>query len=544
MQVNRYTNLVLTIIAGCGLGACFVVSSGAQESSSPHAPLMETLGDYHRPVSTSAPLAQRFFDQGLRLIFGYYFPEAVVSFREAVRHDANFAMAYWGMALAIGPNPNSRYFSAEDDPKGEGRKAIEIAVSLGHGASERERAYIEALAIRFSDREESDREYAEAMRRLLERYPSDPDAGMLYADALMTMSPWTYWGADGKPYFSGTLEAATALEHVIEKLPQHPGANHLYIHLMENSQTPERALPHADRLAQLMPGLGHVVHMPGHIYLRTGRYEKAILTNRASVVADQEMASIWKGYEVPMDVPSSGLSHVVHPRHALAFIHFAAGMQGRYELALEVAREFTSRVSVTPWLTMRRFGKWQEILEISPPPEANPFVQGMWSFVRGDALAATGETRQAQRELDQVLANVDAASGVPVGVNSGPDLLLLAAEALAGQIAFHDGHLEESIRHLETAVRMEDGLNYIEPPAWGSPMRQWLGAALLESGRAREAEAVYWEDLRRNPDNGWSLFGLQQSLRAQGKVQSAARVEKRFRRAWARADVELKSSRF
>ncbi len=547
-------------IVCCVLLLGLVTLSWGQDSPVSHAPLLDTLGEYHRPVTTASRLAQSYFDQGLRLIYGYYFTEAVASFREAIRLDPNCAMAYWGMALAIGPNPNSRYFQAPDDPRGEGRKAIEKAVSLNNGASERERAFIDALVKRYerSDREQRDQAYMVAMRQLFHRYPDDPDAGTFYADSLMTMSPWTYWGADGEPYFPGAVEAAAALERVVEMFPRHPGANHLYIHLMENSQTPERALPHADRLAQLMPGLGHVVHMPGHIYLRVGQYEKAILTNRASVVADQEMADIWGNHEYPADLPSGGASHVGHPRHARGFIHFAATMQGRYALAMEVARELASGVSVeqlagngnaqaryaTPWLTLRRFGRWQEILERTTPSGEPPYVRGIGHFVRGSALAATGRPGEAQQVLEQVLASAEAASSLQVGVNSGRYLLTLAAEMLAGQIAFHDGQFEESIRHLETAVRLEDGLNYMEPPDWGSPVRHWLGAVLLESGRPGEAEVVYWEDLRRNPENVWSLFGLLQSLRAQDKPRVAAQLEERFKRAGARADVELTSSMF
>ena len=547
-------------IVCCLLLSGLVTSSWGQDSAVSHAPLLDTLGEYHRPVTTTSRLAQSYFDQGLRLIYGYYFTEAVASFREAVRLDPNFAMAYWGMALAIGPNPNSRYFQKPDDPRGEGDKAIEKAVSLNGGASEKERAFIDALVKRYelSDREQRDRAYMVAMRQLFQRYPDDPDAGTFYADSLMTMSPWTYWGADGEPYFRGTVEAAAALERVVEMFPRHPGANHLYIHLMENSQTPERALPHADRLAQLMPGLGHVVHMPGHIYLRVGQYEKAILTNRGSLAADQEMVDIWGDHEYPADVPSGGASHVGHPSHARAFIHLAATMQGRFALAMDMARESASGMSVeqlagdggaqktyvSPWLTLRRFGKWQEILDHTAPSGAPPYVQGIWHFVHGNALAATGRLGDAQQALDEVRANASVALGLRVVVNTDRDLLTLASEMLAGQIAFYQGQTEEAVRHLETAARMEDGFNYMEPPDWSSPVRHWLGAVLLEAGRPEQAEVVYWEDLRRNPENGWSLFGLLQSLRAQGKTQTATPVEERFNRAWARADVALTSSRF
>ncbi len=549
-------------IVCCVFLVCLVTFSWGQGVPGSHAPLLDTLGEYHRPVTTTSPLAQSYFDQGLRMIYGYYFTEAVASFREAIRLDPNCAMAYWGMALAIGPNPISRYFQLQDDPRGEGRKAIAKAVSLRQGASEKERAFIDALAKRYqlSNREQRDQAYMEAMQQLSHRYPDDPEAGTLYADSLMTMSPWTYWGADGKPYSPGTVEAAAALERVVEKFLQHPGANHFYIHLMENSQTPERALPHADRLAQLMPGLGHIVHMPGHIYIRVGQYEKAVLTNRGSVAADQEMVNIWGNHEFPADVPSGGPSHVSHPAHAKDFIHLAAILQGRYVLGMDTARELASAVPVEQlagngtaqaryvksWLTLLRFGKWQEILERSAPSEGLPFVQGTWHFVRGSALAATGRLQEADAELNQVVAraNNESVADLGVRVNTARTFLILASEMLAGQIAARRGEIERSLRHLETAVRMEDGFNYIEPPDWLLPVRHWLGAVLLEAGRPGEAEVVYWEDLRRNPENGWSLFGLLQSLRAQGKIQKATQVEERFKKAWARSDVQLTGSRF
>jgi tetratricopeptide (TPR) repeat protein len=471
-------------------------------------------------------------------------------------------MAYWGLALAIGPNPNSRYFPMPDDPQGEGRRAIEQALTLRQGVTEKERAFIDALAERYGNRDQSNREqrdkrYMELMQSLFQRYPDDPEAGTLYADSLMTMIAWFYWGPDGRPY-AETVKAATALEQVVKQFPQHPGANHLYIHLLENSQTPEKALPHANRLASLMPGADHIVHMPTHIYVRVGQYEQVVINNRQSVAADMALLKVWGSRVHPNNVPSGGASATTHASHARDMILLAAQFQGRYALAMEAAQALMVPVEqlngngtaqaryVKKWLMLRRFGKWQEILQETAPSKSPPFVQGMWHFVRGSALTGVNRLDAAESELERVLQikNSEAAEKIRVRVNSARTLLTIASELLAGEIAESKGEIEKALAHLETAIRIEDGLNYIEPPDWGHPGRHYLGAVLLQAGRPAEAEVVYWEDLRRNPENGWSLFGLLKSLRDQGKRNDAARIEERFNKAWASADVKPESSKF
>jgi tetratricopeptide (TPR) repeat protein len=374
----------------------------------------------------------------------------------------------------------------------------------------------------------------------------------------MTLSPFYpfgHWAPDGSPH-PGTIEAAAALEQALKRVPDHPGANHYYIHLHEDSLRPEIALPHAERLARAMPGQGHIVHMPTHIYIVTGRYEEAVQGNRASIKADQEFVKAWEGYPTP---PSMAM---FHPNHARAFLLLAAEMQGNYAAAMEAARALASSLPLTqlragpmqsfqgtfvrPWLTAKRFGKWQQLLDEQQPADSPPFVEGIWQFVRGSALLATGRLQEAERHLYQLrsIQRIKGLDALMVRANSARRLLEIAGLVLEGELNASRGDIDRALLLLSEAVRLEDGLKYMEPPDWGHPVRHSLGAVLLEAGRAEEAEVVYWEDLRRNPENGWSLFGLWQSLLAQGDTLRAVEVESRFRRSWEKADVELKASRF
>jgi tetratricopeptide (TPR) repeat protein len=528
------------------------------------APLLDSLGAYHYPVARCSPAAQRFFDQGLRLYYGFYFPESIASFREAARIDADCPMIYWGLALAIAPTPNSRYFGAPDDPQGKGAEAIERAVELIGRASKKERRFIRALRLLYDARAQPDRRqrglaYADAMRAIAERYPRDLEAGTLYATALMTLSPWSYWTPDGKPR-PGTEAAAAALERVIRANRDHPGANHMVIHLLESSQTPERALPHAERLARTMPGAGHIVHMPSHIYMRTGRYAQVVASNRRSLDADRLLLAAWGDREMPMGVGSYSLSASTHGMHAREFIHMASVFQGNYAAAIDAARSVAAMIRaeqlrsngtlqrhfVRPWLTRRQFGKWSQILEEPPPPAGLPFVEGTWHFARGSALAATERLPEAERELTEVRAAAGRKELTHLGVRVNPasKILTLAGHLLEGEIAARKKDTERALTHMEAALRLEESLAYVEPSDWAYPVRHSLGAVLLQAGRAEEAETVYWDDLRRNPENGWSLYGVRQSLLRQGKTALAAEVESRFRKAWAEADVTLTDSRF
>ncbi len=318
----------LPLVASCASPA----PEPPPEPETPKAALIPGTGDYSRPISTDSSLAQQFFDQGLRLVYGYYFPEAAASFLEALRHDPH-PMIEWGLALSIGPNPNSRYFGATDDPRGEGRKALERARRTAARATDVERDFIEALAVRFDEESHPetasrDAAYLESARSLAERHPEDDDAGTLYADAFMTSSAWRYWDREGKPA-AGTLDAARALERVMDRNVRHPGANHLYIHLLEASREPERALPQADRLADLMPNAGHIVHMPSHIYVRVGMYDKAIATNERSVAADETFLTAWGDIPLPT-ITTYRLSARIHAGHSMGFIRYTATIQGNY----------------------------------------------------------------------------------------------------------------------------------------------------------------------------------------------------------------------
>lgn len=516
------------------------------------------LGGYHRPITTRSPLAQRYFDQGLLFVYGYYFPEALASFREAARLDPDCALVYWGMAMAIGPNPNSRYLGFPDDPQGKGREAIQKARSLRAGASLKEVAFIAALLMRYDsekypDQKQRDAAYAQAMKELFTRYPDDPEAGTFYADSLMTMSPWNYWMPDGQPR-PGTTEVVTALERVMAMRPNHPGANHLYVHLFENSQNPSRALVAADRLEQTMPGAGHIVHMPSHIYIRVGQYDKAISSNERSLAADKRELRLWGNRAFPAEV-TLPLSAKTHAMHANEFLRSAATWGGNFTMAVEAARASAAEAAqmgmesngtsqrryVQPWLTYRRFQKWQEILALPTPAKGMPFVEGTWHFVRGSAFTAMGKAPDAQRELEKLktLATDPALARLMSRVNPANIFLTLSAEVLSGELAAKRGEIESALSHLERAVRIEDGLAYEEPPDWDDPVRLNLGAVLLEAKRPAEAEVVYWEDLRRHPENGWALHGLAQAFRAEGKIEEATQTEERFHKAWAQADSKL-----
>lgn len=524
------------------------------------ATLTDGLGSYSRRISTDSQVAQQFFDQGLRLTFGYYFPEAIASFQQAQQHDPEHPMPYWGLALAAGPNPNSRFLGFRDDPYGEGRKAITAAHARVAKASPIERALIDALYVRFDvetypDRSERDVKYIEATRRVLNSYPDDLEAGFLHADAIMTHSQWSYWRRDGSP-LPRTRDAAAALEHIIALNPKHPGAVHLYIHLFESSTQPERAIPQADLLESLMPKAGHVVHMPSHIYIRVGQYEKAITSNERSLAADQVLLSAWGGRTLPT-LGTYGMSHRTHGRHAWDFMRFAAMFQGNYSRALKAAKAAAAgqthtgmggahRLQSTVWLVHKVFGKWDEILAEPAPTHGSAYLDGMWRYVRGSAFVGRREFDKAEIEL-QLLRNAEVDPSIKdflALANPAKRVLQLAGHALEGEIAMGRRKYGSAVASFEAAVRVQDTLNYVEPPDWGQSIRLYLGNALLKARRPREAERVYRRDLFEFRENGWALFGLWQSLREQGKIREARKVRARFEQAWKGADVTLHASVF
>lgn len=516
-------------------------------------PLFDDLGHYHRAITTTSPRAQAYFDQGLRLVYGFNHYEAQAAFREAARLDPTCAMCAWGIALTYGSN----YNSPTDAERERGAlTAVSQARALAAvAATDRERALIAALATRHSaapgaGRVALDRAYADAMRDVSRRFPDDLDAATLLADALMNLRPWSLWTTEGAPQ-PGTEEIVATLERVLAVDPMHPGANHLYIHAVEASPDPRRAEAAADRLRGLMPGAGHMVHMPSHIYYRIGRYADAAEVNVQAVAADR--AYFTKSQPRP-------IYRMMYYPHNLDFVWHAAALEGRGAECLRAAREFAAAAPAeavlempdmetapaAPYFALVRFGRWAEMLAEPAPPARMLYVTGAWHYARGLAFLGTGRRDEAASELGELRAVRQSVPAERTLANffKMSDMLALAAEVLAGEIAARGGDADAAVKHLAEAVRIQDEHWFTEPPPWYFPVRQSLGAALLQAGRAAEAEAVYREDLRRNPENGWSLFGLAQSLRAQGKAADATAIDARFRRAWARADVALVSSRF
>ena len=546
------------LIAAALLGACSTQPAphehaGVAAPPGPPPPLFDDLGRYHRAITTTSPRAQAYFDQGLRLVYGFNHYEAQAAFREAARLDPACAMCAWGVALTYGSNYNSP--TDADREQGALTAVNQARVLAAVAATDRERALIAALAARHSaasgaDRAALDRAYADAMREVSRRFPDDLDAATLLADALMNLRPWSLWTVDGAPQ-PGTEEIVVTLERVLAADPLHPGANHLYIHAVEASPDPRRAEPAADRLRGLMPGAGHMVHMPSHIYYRIGRYADAADVNVRAVAADRAYFA--------RSQPSPIYRMMYYP-HNLDFVWHAASLEGRGAECVRAARDFAAAVPAAtvlempdmetapaaPYFALVRFGRWSEMLAEPAPPARMLYVIGAWRYGRGLALLATGRRAEAASELAelQVVRRSVPAERTLAGFFKMSDMLGLAALVLAGEIAARDGDPTAAVTHLAEAVRMQDEHWFTEPPPWYFPVRQALGAALLQAGRAAEAEAVYREDLRRNPENGWSLFGLAQSLRAQGKSAEAGAEDARFRRAWTRADVTLTASRF
>ena len=515
------------------------------------APHLLKLGNHQFPVSTTNKNAQAFMNQGFNLSYAFNHAEAGRAFREAARLDPNLAMAYWGQALVLGPNIN-----APMDPNAEAPalELIKKAMSLKSKASPREQAYIEALAQRYSGKAEErharDSAYAAAMRKVQEKFPDDLDAATLYAESMMDLRPWGYWTRDGQPY-EGMAEVVSLIEKVIDKNPLHPGALHLYIHLVEATDKVDKAEGPADRLLTLMPAAGHMVHMPAHIYQRIGRYSDAVRSNELAIAADEDYIS---------QCQAQGLYPMGYYPHNIHFLWFAATADGRSKLAIESARKSASKVPdealkqvslmaifrVVPYFALTRFGKWDDMLREPEPPDFSPYARGMWHYARGIAFVRKGEIENAEKELAKIKELLtDKALEQPLfSPNTGLAVLSIAPEVLGGEIEAARKDFDKAIAHLERAVRLEDALVYTEPAEWHYPPRQALAAVLLQANRPAEAETVYWADLKRNRNNGWSLYGLMQALKAQGKNGDAALVEARFKKAWERADVTISDSRF
>ena len=525
-----------------------------------HAILIPGSGTYSKKISTQNKETQQFFDQGLRLAWGFYFPESIASYLEAARHDPDHPMPYWGMAHAMGPNPNSRYSGMPDDPKGEGLKAIKKAMDRIENASDMEAKLIKALYTLYDkdanpDAKQRDKAYLAEMRKLNRDYPNDPDIAALYANSYMSIQRWNYWGDQGKP-ISETLLVAEALEHIMSKDLSHPGVLHLHIHLIEASAEPERALVAADNLERTIPIVGHVVHMPSHIYIRVGQYEKALEQNIRSQKVDKEFAKIWGDLPLP-NLGTYPLSHKIHSGHALDFVRYAASVQGNYNLASESAWTMANSIKdkqimimqgqkrvAAPWQVLKTFGKWDEILKLKPKHSGTPYLDGIWSYVKGSAYLSKRNTEQATRELNKLkqIINSPDVDKYRAGATPVSRVLKAAAYGLEGEIFLADSKYPEAIEAFTLAVELEDQNNYTEPPDWPHPMRLYLGSALISAQKFKEAENVYKRDLDWHKNNGWSLFGLHQSLLLQGKTDEAETIYKEFLLAWQQADIKLYDS--
>jgi tetratricopeptide (TPR) repeat protein len=514
-------------------------------------PLLDGMGDLHHPVTTQSKQSQRYFDQGLRLLFGFNHREAIRSFRSSAHLDPGCAMAHWGAAYAFGPHVNKPMDS--NDTAGAWTE-LQLAIAGKDKVSEKEQAYITALEKRYQpehkdDRAALDKAFAGAMRELAKQYPDDLDAQVLFAESLMDTMPWDYWTRDRAPK-PETEEILSALRFVMARDPDHPGANHFYIHAVEAGPNPENGLPAADRLQNYAPGAGHLVHMPAHIYVRVGQYKDAILANERAVKADRDYIRHCR---------AQGFYPGAYYPHNLHFLWWAQLFEGRSKEALRTANQAAAyaldnycgpkkaveapRLRHLPWLTLVRFGKWDEVLAIAQPPRTNDFLvdRALWHFTRGLAFAAQKNAAAAEREqlaLSEIVAS-DEVKKLSSPVFPAADTLRVSDYWLAGKVAGAKGDMAGMIEHLEKAVAAADAIPYMEPSYWPVPVRPALGAALLQSGNATKAEQIFREDIKRWPRNGWSLFGLEQSLRAQGKTPQAEDVKRQRAEAWSRADVNL-----
>ena len=540
------TIALATTMLSLALAAGAAAQGAAEPENTAEVPLYENLGRHAYAISTQAPLAQQYFDQGLRLFYGFNHAESVRAFMEAERIDSSCAMCAWGAALALGPNINA---GMDAGAARIAHAAVRRALAAADRVTPRERALIQALAERYgaeapADRAALDSAYANAMTGVAARFPDDIEIQVLHADALMNLSPWNYWTAEGEPR-PATPVILARLERALAENPDHPGACHLFIHAVEAAQ-PARAVECAERLAALMPGAGHIVHMPGHIYIRVGRYVDAMEANRHALHADES-------YLEGPAASRNGIYPQGYYPHNHHFLSFAASMAGASATAIDAARHTAKTVGPelarsTPWLenvtpvvftTLVTFGRWNEVLAEPLPSADLRYATGMAYYARGVAFAAKRRWAEAQASLDTVRA---IARDFPAGDNQ--TALRIAVEALAGEIALRKGRYPAAITAFRAAVALEDGIAYTEPPTWYYPMRHSLGKALLAANRAQEAQRVYEEDLVRFPENGWSLRGLIAALEAQRHFGAVRVARERFARAWVGADVELGGSRY
>ena len=513
-------------------------------AAGPPPPLYTDLGTWTHPVTTTSKEAQAFFDQGLRLSYGFNHDEAIRAFREAARLDPNCAMAWWGVAYAAGPNINLPMDEAHGKTAND---AIARAIALRTLVSATDRDWIDALATRYSTdpratRAGLDSAYARAMKALAKKYPKDADAGAICAESMMDLNPWNQWRPDGKAN-PGTNEVVAELERVMKMSPNHPGANHFYIHAVEASPRPERATVAADRLGKLIPGAGHIVHMPAHIYGRTARYDDAVKVNVTATALDEKFIAEQNARQ--------SIYSLMYTNHNIHFIWFGAQIEGREKLAMEAARKLATRepaevldaipmiqfLPTLPVMTLARFGRWNDVLAEPLAPARWRYAAATSYYARGLAMVGLGDLAGAKVALDSVKA---IATEIPpdlmISTNYAKPLLRIAGAALAGEIAGAEQRWDDAATKFAEAIADEDQLKYDEPPTWSMPIRNRAGQVMLAGGRLKDAERLFREDLRRHPENGWSLKGLADTQKAMGKTKDAAATEARFKKAWARAD--------
>ena len=537
---------ILPFVAAVTVAACS--STPTPESTAPAAPLYDNLGAYHHTITTDSPDAQKYFDQGLTLSYAFNHAEAIRAFKQAIALDPECAMCFWGVAFALGPNINA---PITEDAAKEAFQAIGQARM--HVVADNERAYIDALAKRFvadpkAERAPLDRAYADAMREVVKRFPDDLDAATLFAQSLMDTSPWNYWEQNGSPR-QFTNEVIASLESVLARKDDHAGAIHLYIHAVEASPNPARAEKYADKLAALVPGAGHLVHMPGHIYLRTGRYNDASMANVDAIKADE-------AYLAGDAVAGNMTYQAGYYPHNIHFFVASASLEGRRADALKAADDLRAKVHadmmrdpamgggmqhmhLTPLFTKVRFSLWDQVLAEPAPADDLNYTRAMWHAARGLAASAQGRLKEAEGERTALAALKDDPALKTLylsSVNTGASVVAIAYEVLSAEIAAKQKNAARAAKLYAQAVALEDGLTYMEPPDWPIPVRQLQGAALLELGRLAEAEMAFRDDMKKFPENGWSLSGLKKSLERQKKTQEAAEVTARLEKAWARAD--------
>ncbi|HSA82352.1 MAG TPA: tetratricopeptide repeat protein [Geminicoccaceae bacterium] len=559
----RYWRLKMALFLSTALIGTMLASASApaheptaQATAAPLAgamePLYDNLGDLGHPVSTDSELAQKYFDQGLRWTYAFNHAAAVRAFQEAQRQDPNCAMCYWGEAFALGPNINAPMDAGATNPA---VAAIEKAKAAAHHASAPEQALIEALALRYADDPNADRAaldqaYAEAMAAAYERFPEDPEVAVLYADAVMNTAPWDYWEADGVTPKGRIGEAIAAVEGVLADNPEHVGAIHLYIHLTEASTTPERAEPHADRLAELMPGAGHIVHMGGHTFYRIGRFHDSSEVNKQAVAADEAYLA---------KVDDQGYWRYGYHPHNVHFVMVSALMAGDAASAIEYTKRLDGKVSdevaaQAGWVQAIKQGPYfvnahlsdpATILALPDPGDRFPYVQAAWHYARGVAFVREGELEQARTEAARI-ADLQQRTDLsyPPDIDFVvADVMQIARHVLEGRIAQSEGDYEGAAKEFATALQIQDSLAYLEPPFWYYPVGQSLGAALLQAGKADEAAAAFAASLERVPNNGWALYGLMKAQEAQGDEAAAKTTRERFEQAWVGEESALDLSR-